>query len=97
MEDKKQEILAVFKPFLWSYDISRIDLKKDKKRIITNVLNIGTKEALDLLFKFYSSDEIKEAVANPLKGEWNEKSINYWTIIFDLDKSKLKYALRNIG
>jgi hypothetical protein len=44
MKHEKDKILAKFKPFLWSYDLGQIDLEKDKKRIITNVLNLGTKE-----------------------------------------------------
>lgn len=48
-----QEIIKKFKPFLWSYDISKVDLNKNKERIITNVLNLGTKEATDLIFYLY--------------------------------------------
>ena len=34
-------------PFLWSYDIDALDIERDKKRIITNVLNLGTERATD--------------------------------------------------
>lgn len=94
MNNKNKKILTVFKPFLWSYDIEKIDLEKNKKRIITNVLNLGTKEATDLLFEIYDRNEIKQYVRNPLPGEWNDKSLNYWSIIFNI-KPKLN-ALRNI-
>ncbi len=88
----KQEILEKFKPFLWSYDIGKIDLFRDKERIITNVLNLGTKEATDELFEIYDKNDIKEVVQNPKPGEWSRKSLNYWSIIFDL---KPKHVLRH--
>ena len=69
------------KPFLWSYDFSKIDTQKDKKRIITNVLNLGTKEATDWLFSIYDKSEIAEAIKNPFVGEWNRKSLHFWSFI----------------
>ena len=92
----QQKILAVFKPFLWSYDITKMNLKKDKIRIITNILNLGSKEATDLLFQIYSAKEIKQTVKNPRPGEWNDKSLNYWSIIFDMEPKKTKNVLRDI-
>jgi len=91
-----QEILEVFKPFLWSYDLSKFDLDIDKERIITNVLNWGTKNATDLLFEIYSFDEIKKIVENPRSGEWHNKSLNYWCIFFGIEPIKIKNVLRNI-
>jgi hypothetical protein len=94
MKEKNNEKLKEFKPFLWSYDTQRMDLERDKRRIITNVLNLGTKKACESLFDIYTKEEIKKEIANPLPGEWNKKSLNYWSIIFDI-KAK-KNALRNI-
>ena len=70
------------KPFFWSYDTSKIDLQKDKKRIITNVLNYGTKEATDWLFSVYNKSDIEETIKNPFSGEWNKKSLHFWSFIF---------------
>ena len=66
------------RPFLWSYDMTRIDMVKDKKRIITNILNLGTKEATDWLFSAFDKKDICEAVLNPLPGEWSKKSLHFW-------------------
>jgi hypothetical protein len=71
-------------PYLWSYDLKKIDLKKDKERIITNILNLGDRKATKWLFKQYSKEEIKEIIKNPLPGEWNEKSLNYWSFILNV-------------
>ncbi len=97
MERENKQIPQEFKPFLWSYDTSKMDLENNKKRIITNVLNWGTKEATDLLFKVYNKKDIKEAVRDPLPGEWSDKSLNYWCIILGIKPKKTKDVLRHIG
>ena len=71
-------------PFLWSYDLKKIDKEKNKKRIITNILNFGTKKATDWLIDNYKKDEIREAIINPLPGEWDRKSLNLWSIVFSV-------------
>lgn len=95
MNKNEQEILKVFKPFLWSYDLSKFDLEADKERIITNVLNWGTKSATDLLLKIYNKNEIKKVLETPRPGEWSDKSLNYWRLIFNLEPIKTKNVLRN--
>ena len=80
----KQQIINSWKPFLWSYDINKIDLSKDKKRIITNVLNFGTHKATKLLFEVYSVKEIGAVVQEPLPGEWNKKSLNFWSLMLKI-------------
>ncbi|MCX6703531.1 MAG: hypothetical protein NTV02_02505 [Candidatus Zambryskibacteria bacterium] len=81
------------KPFLWSYDFSQINLEKNKKRIITNVLNLGTKEATDWLFSVYDKVDIADAIEKPFAGEWNKKSLYFWSFIFNLKAGSTK---RNI-
>lgn len=83
-----------FAPFLWSYDIRQLDLIRDKKRIITNVLNYGTKKATDLLLEFYPKKELIDAITNPLPGEWSKRSINYWSIIFKVKAGNLKRVIK---
>lgn len=80
------------KPFLWSYDTDVLDISRDKVRIITNVLNLGTREATNWLFDTYSKEDIKSCLANPLPGEWDKKSINFWSLLFDVPN---KYVLRH--
>lgn len=67
---------------LWSYDTNQIDLMRDKERIITNVLNYGVKEATDWLRATYSTKEIAAIVAHPRPGEWDKKSLNFWSLVF---------------
>lgn len=74
------------KTALWSYDISKFDLKnaKDKRLIITQVLNHGTMRDVKWLLKTYSLSEIKEVVKKPARGVWWKETINYWRKILDV-------------
>lgn len=85
----KSTIPQFIHPFLWSYDISKLDLEKNKKRIITNILNYGTKEATNWLFSEFKYEDIRDAVENPIPGEWNKKSIHFWALIFGVKAGSL--------
>ncbi len=73
------------KSALWSYDPSQLDISRDSERIITNVLNFGTRPATDWLFSAYSRDQIKNVVSSPMPGEWNKKSLNFWATVFNVE------------
>jgi hypothetical protein len=80
-------------PYLWSSNIKEIDLQADKKRIILNVLNFGTKQATDWLFSFYSRSEIKSVIVSQgAKGELSNKSLNYWSLILNINSEHLVRA-----
>lgn len=80
-------------PFLWFNDLKKIDLERDKNRIILNILNLGDKKATDWLFDFYPKKEIKETLSRRgAKGELSDKSWNYWTLILKVDRKKLAAA-----
>jgi len=83
------------KPFLWSYDTKKLDIKKDKIRIITNILNYGTEKATNWLFKTYDKKSIITVLKNPKPGEWDKKSLNFWSFIFKLKLRKSKRRLLN--
>jgi hypothetical protein len=72
------------KAALWSFDTDRIDIEEHQERIITNVLNLGTHAALLWLFSTYPRERIAQVVAHPRPGEWNRRSLNYWSLVFDL-------------
>jgi hypothetical protein len=78
----KKKIPDFVKVFLWSYDVSQMDIKDDKNIIIKNVLDFGTKKATDWLKKTYSEKEIKEVIQNSVKSSWSKKSINFWSHIY---------------
>ena len=84
MKSKEEFIPEYVRSCLWSYNIEQLDREDDRERIITNVLNYGTAEAVHWLFSVYSREEIKEVVSRPLPGEWGKKSINFWSLMLEV-------------
>ncbi len=83
-----KQIPNFLQPFLWSYDLSQIDTKKHKNIIIKNILDFGDKEATDWLLGEYSKSEIIFVIENSISSDWSKKSLNFWSIIFDINPKK---------
>ncbi len=81
---KNAEIPQFVKPFLWSYEIEKLDLHTNKKLIIHNVLNFGSKKATDWLMGVYSKGEIQEVLRTTPASEWSKKSIALWELLFNV-------------
>jgi len=77
---------------LWSYDIPKLDLQKDKEIIIAQVLNYGDLKAIKWLYKIYPEQVIKEVVKNPRRGFWLKKVLNFWLALFNMHLSNKKTA-----
>lgn len=76
------------KAVLWSYDLKTIEVQRDKKIIISQVLNFGSEEAIKWLFKQYGF-EVVEQVANTIPlFQWNKKSLSLWKIILSINPKK---------
>ena len=86
-----KKLPKTFQRILWSYDISKMDIIKDKREIITQVLNYGAWNDIKLLNKFYSEEDIKEVVLNPRRGVWFGKVLNFWTKILNIEIDKEVY------
>jgi hypothetical protein len=68
------------KTVLWSYNTNKIDLQKHSQLIVSQVLNFGTKEATDWLFKYYGKVRVSE-IANTIPfGQWDKKSLALWSL-----------------
>ena len=69
---------------LWSYDINKIDFDLHKKLIISQVLNFGTSDATDWLFKTYELKEIRKVAEQIPLGQWDKKSLALWALYLDI-------------
>lgn len=87
-KQKNLSLPAFLRPFLWSYDFNRLDLKKDKKVIIKNILDYGNKLSIDWLKQVYSPEEIKEVIRQTYTSEWSKKSINFWSLIYNVQPKR---------
>lgn len=78
------------KTVLWSYNLNTIEVQKDRKIIISQVLNFGSEKAIKWLFKQYGFATI-EQVANTIPlFQWNKKSLSLWKIVLSINpKSRI--------
>lgn len=85
------KIPQFLQPFLWSYDLSQLDLTKHKNIIIKNILDLGTSQATDWLKQQYSEDEIRETIRESVFSDWSKKSINLWTLVYNISPKKTRF------
>ena len=82
------------KNVLWSYNVNKIDPEVHKKLIVAQVLNFGTKEATDWLFRIYGIDEIRRVAEMIPSGQWDRKSLALWSLCLDIKpKPKLERVM----
>jgi len=79
-----KEIPQRLQSVLWSYDIHRLSLAKDKELIIQQVLNYGDWEDLKWLYRSYSEGQIKEVVRHPRKGIWFRQVLDFWCLMLKI-------------
>jgi len=84
---------------LASYDVSKLNVEKDKNLIITEVLNKGDEDALRWITSNYSKKDLKQVISSPIKGFWLKKTLEYWLKIFDikLDGKTFKNSVINLN
>ncbi len=80
---ERVEMPMSVKAVLWSYDTDKLDLKRDRARIVTSVLNLGTFAAVEWLRSTYSKEEIAEVIRNTKPGEWSARSLNLWSLVYN--------------
>ncbi len=68
---------------LWSYDTSKLDLERDKSRIILQTLNHGSAAAVVWLNATYSKQDLIDVVQHSSVGEWTKKSLNFWSLVLN--------------
>ncbi len=98
------KIFAKFKPILWSKDIKKIDLKKDKVYIIHQILSYGTLNHIRDIFEIYSKEEVKK-VFEKFPKKIYEPAVFYFVKNFILglknrkinEKKYFKISLRDIN
>jgi len=71
---------------LWSYNVDMIDLSvpDHRIRIIQNVLNRGTNDAIFWLREVFPEKEIAEVIKKSTSSDWNKKSLALWSLVFNV-------------
>ena len=73
---------------LWSYDIARLDMIRDRAIIIKNVLDFGTKEATDWVRQIYTAEDIREVIIHTPRSSWDKKSLALWTLLYSVEPAR---------
>jgi len=86
-------------PCFPSWDVKNLNKVKDKKLIITQILNYGTEKDLEWLTKAYSKKDLEQVISKPSKGVWLKEVLLYWQKILDLKikKSDFQKAVLDIN
>lgn len=76
---------------LWSYDTEHFDLSlpDNRVRLIRNVLNRGTLEAVEWLQENFDVQEIVSAIETSSVSEWGKKSLALWANVFGARPSRI--------
>lgn len=88
---------SFLQPYLWSYDLSKMDKKHHKETVITAILNLGDEKAAKWLFNNYSLRDIKSVLRNPRRGMWHKTSLLYWQKVLSVKASPFKQELAYIN
>lgn len=77
------------KATLWSYDTEKLDLVRDKNRIILQTLNHGSEETIVWLNATYSQQDLANVVEKSSVGEWSKKSLNFWSLMLQTKPKRI--------
>jgi hypothetical protein len=85
-----------FRAFLWSVDISKLDLHKHRRYIIHQLLSYGDLDAFAWLKKNYSLPTVQEVFINSPEKVYTERSFSFVTKMLlrlhQQDVAKEKYV-----
>ncbi|MCX7779240.1 MAG: hypothetical protein N2259_03325 [Patescibacteria group bacterium] len=79
--------------YFWDTDFQNLDLKKYGQFILTRILNYGDERAIKWIKRQFSKNEIKKAIVS--SRSLDDKSFNFWSLIFGLDKICSKSHLKS--
>lgn len=71
---------------------------KNRKQLITAIFTHGDIDQIRWALKHLPASDLKESVEQPLKGEWDKKSLSFFCRYFDVELSPVQrqQALKSI-
>ena len=84
---------------LWSFDLNNFDLERNKKLLITQVLNYDDWQGVKWLYEIYSEKEIREVIKHPRRGLWFRRVLNFWQIMLKvrIPQEEFQKAIIRLG
>lgn len=88
--ESSQSLPQSVKNCLWSYDTEHfdLDLPDNRVRLIRNVLDRGTMDAVVWLREYFSESEIADAIRTSSVSEWGKKSLSLWSLVFNVHPTR---------
>ena len=84
MNSSKKKIPSALAHCLWSYDVSSLDLRRDRWTVIPQVLNYGTWRDVRWLCRTYSAKVLRAVLREPTRGIWFPEVLNFWCGLLDV-------------
>ena len=94
-ENKIKKLPEYFKPILWSYDFSKINVHKDKEIIIINSVNYGDLKHWRWIAAFYGKAEVAKALGNRPASEIRSRVLPLASLLFGV--TNWNYVPRSVG
>jgi FMN phosphatase YigB (HAD superfamily) len=92
-----QEFLRNSTHIFWDVDKTKLDFQRHYRSIITLVLNYGSFEDIQHLFRIYKEDAIKEVLIHPIRGEWFPRTYRAFCNLFDIPLDEKAFNILHIG
>lgn len=80
-----------FKPLLWSYDISRLDVERDKNRIVINAINYGDLSHWRWLVKVYLAEEVRRIIEATPASEFRPGALKLVSLLLGISQHNNAY------
>ena len=81
------------KKYFWDVDFAKIDLAQRREYVLKRILEYGDEEAVGRMRKNFNRAEMQAALCN-FRG-YSQKSANFWAVIFNVKKEKVKCLSRS--
>lgn len=94
MNKKIKKLPLFFKPLLWSYDFSKVDLEKYKRSIIVNTINYGDLKHWKWIIEYYGANILQKELSKMAKSEIRPRAMKLAELFLSIKPSK--YAHRSI-
>ncbi len=89
---KKSKIPNSFKPYFWSHDASKLELKKDAHLIIHQILAYGDLDDIKKLIKYYGLKKVRREFLKPGHGMYPKNILDFIKLLLGIKKlNKRKY------
>ena len=76
------------KQYFWDVDFEKLDYTKYPKYVIGRILEHGDEKAISWMKNTFSRRDIVDALT--INRELTEKSANFWAVVLDVKKEKVK-------